>query len=48
VKEVEQDEFRHVEMASDAKKKVGGEVKDCKINLGDFVTSVNLYDTILG
>jgi hypothetical protein len=35
-------------MASGAKKKVGGKVKDCNINLGDFVTSENLYVTILG
>jgi hypothetical protein len=48
VKVVEHDEFRYVEMASRAKKKVGGKVKDCNINLGDFITSVNLYVTILG
>jgi hypothetical protein len=35
-------------MASGAKKKVGGKVKDYNINLGDFVTSENLYVTILG
>jgi hypothetical protein len=29
-------------------KKVGGKVKDCNINLVDFVTNVNLYVTILG
>jgi hypothetical protein len=40
--------FRYVEMASGAKQKVGGKVKDCNNNLGDFVTSVNLYITILG
>jgi hypothetical protein len=45
VKEVEKYEFRHVEMASSAKKKVGGKFKDCNINLGDSVTSVNLYFT---
>jgi predicted aspartyl protease len=48
VKEVEQDEFRYVEMASGAKQKVGGKVTDCSINLGDFVTKANLYVTILG
>jgi hypothetical protein len=37
-----------VEMAFSAKQKVGGKVKDYNINLGDFVTSVNLYVTILG
>jgi hypothetical protein len=48
VKEIKQYEFRHVEMASGAKQKVGGKVKDCNINLGDLVTSVNMYVTILG
>jgi hypothetical protein len=48
VKELEQDEFRYVEIASGAKKKVGGKLKDCNINLGDFVKNVNLYVTILG
>jgi hypothetical protein len=48
VKTVQQDEFRLVEMASGAKQKVGGKVKDCNINLGDFITSVNLDVTILG
>jgi len=48
VKEVEQDEFSYVEMASGAKKKVGGGFKGCNINLRDFITSVNLYVTILG
>jgi hypothetical protein len=48
VKEVEQDEFRYVEMASGAKQKVGGKVKDCNINLGDFIANVNLYVTTLG
>jgi hypothetical protein len=47
VKEVEQDEFNYVEMAAGAKQKVGGKVKDCNINLGEFVTSVNLYITVL-
>jgi hypothetical protein len=35
-------------MASSAKQKVGGKFKDGNINLGDFITSVNLYVTILG
>jgi hypothetical protein len=48
VKEVKQDDFGYVEMASGAKKNVGGKVKDCNINLGNFVTSVNLYVMILG
>jgi hypothetical protein len=48
VKEVEQDEFKYVEMASGAKQKVGGKVTDCSLNLGDFVTKVDLYVTILG
>jgi hypothetical protein len=48
VKEVEQDEFRYVELASIAKKKVGGKVRDCKINLGEFIASVNIFVTTLG
>jgi hypothetical protein len=48
VKEVEQDEFSYVEMASGAKKKVGGKVMGCSLNLGDFFTKANLYITILG
>jgi hypothetical protein len=47
-KEVEQDEFRYAKMTSGAKQKVGGKVKDCNINLGDFITNVNLYVTVLG
>jgi len=35
-------------MASGAKKKVGGKVTDCSINLGDFVMKTNLYVMILG
>jgi hypothetical protein len=31
-----------------AKQKVGGKVKDCKINLGEFIASVNLFVTTLG
>jgi hypothetical protein len=48
VKAVEQDEFSFVEMASGAKQKVGGKVTGCALNLGEFVTKVNLYVTILG
>jgi ABC-type Fe3+-hydroxamate transport system substrate-binding protein len=47
VKAVKQDAYRYVEMASGAKKKVGGKVKDFNINLGDFFKNVNLYVTIL-
>jgi hypothetical protein len=35
-------------MASGAKQKVGGKITGCFLNLGDFVTKVNLYITILG
>ena len=48
VKVVEQDEFSFVEMASGAKQKVGGKVMGCTLNLGDFLTRVNLYVTTLG
>jgi microsomal dipeptidase-like Zn-dependent dipeptidase len=48
VKEIKQDDFTYVEMASGAKQKVGGKFKDGNINLGDFITSVKLYVTILG
>jgi hypothetical protein len=48
VKAIEQDEFRYVELAYRAKQKVGGKVNDCKINLGEFVASVNLFVTTLG
>ena len=37
VKEVKHDEFIYVEMASGAKKKVGGKVTDCSLNLVFFV-----------
>ena len=40
--------FRFVEMALGAKKKVGGKVMGCILNLGEFVTRANLYVTILG
>jgi hypothetical protein len=48
VREVEQDEFIFVEMALGSKKKVGGKVTGCSLYLGEFVTSTNLYVTILG
>jgi hypothetical protein len=48
VKEIEQDEFRYIEMASGAKQKFGGKVMNCIINLGYFVKKANLYVTILG
>jgi hypothetical protein len=48
VKEVEQDEFIFVEMASGAKQKVGGKVMGCTLNLGEFFTRANLYVMILG
>jgi predicted aspartyl protease len=48
VNEIEQDEFILVELASRAKKKVGGKVKDCIINLDEFLASVNLFFTTLG
>jgi hypothetical protein len=35
-------------MASGAKQKVGGKVTGCALNLGEFVTRVSLYVTILG
>ena len=47
-KAVKQDEFSFVEMASEAKQKVGGKVTGCTLNLGDFVTRGNLYFMILG
>ena len=47
-KAVKQDEFSFVEMASGAKQKVGGKVTGYALNLGEFVTRVNLYVTILG
>jgi hypothetical protein len=48
VKVVEQDEFIYVELASGAKQKVGGKVRDCKINLDECVASVNIFVTTLG
>jgi hypothetical protein len=47
-KAVVQDEFSFTGMASEAKQKVGGRVTGCALNLGEFVTRVNLYVTILG
>jgi len=35
-------------MVLGAKLKVGGKVMDCSINLGDFVSKVNIYVMILG
>jgi hypothetical protein len=35
-------------MDSEAKQKVGERVTGCALNLGEFVTRVNLYVTILG
>jgi hypothetical protein len=35
-------------MASGAKQKVGGKVTVCTLNLGDFITRVDLYVMILG
>ena len=48
VKEVKQDEFIFVEMASGTKQKVGGKVMGCTLNLGEFVARANLYVSILG
>jgi hypothetical protein len=45
---VEKDGFRYVEMDLGAKKKVGGRVLDCHIDLGYFIKKSNLYVTILG
>jgi hypothetical protein len=48
VKAVEQDDFNFVEMDLGAKKKVGGKVTGCTLNLGEFFTKANMYTTILG
>jgi hypothetical protein len=48
VRAVKQYDFIFVEMASGAKHKVGGKVTGYTLNLGEFVTRVNLYVTILG
>jgi hypothetical protein len=48
VKDVDQDEFRYIEIALSVKNTVGGKVMDCTIILGDFVTKANIYVTILG
>ena len=47
-KAVIQDEFSFIEMDFEAKWKVGEKVTGCSLNLGEFVTKVNLYVTILG
>jgi hypothetical protein len=47
-KAVVQDKFSFTGMASEAKQKVGGRVTGCTLNLGDLVTRVSLYVTILG
>ena len=47
-KTVVQDEFRFLEKASEAEQRVGGRVTGCALKLGEFVTRVNLYVTILG
>jgi uncharacterized protein with GYD domain len=48
VKEVKKDDFRYVELASGAKEKFGGKIKDFIINFGEFVACVNLFLTTLG
>jgi hypothetical protein len=48
VKEVKQGEFIYVEMASGAKKKLGGKVMDSSLNLGHVLMKANLYVMILG
>ena len=48
MKEVEQDEFRYIELALGAKQKVGGKVKYCNIILGDLVAIVNIFVITLG
>jgi hypothetical protein len=47
-KAVVPDEFSFTGMVSEAKPKVGGRVTGCALNLGEFVTRVYLYVTILG
>jgi hypothetical protein len=42
------DEFSFIEMASETKQKGGGRVTGGSLNLGEFVTRVNWYVTILG
>jgi hypothetical protein len=48
LKEFEHDEFKYIEMVEGAKKKVGGRVTGCSLKMGDFVTKIDLYVTILG
>jgi hypothetical protein len=47
VKAVKHDEFSYVEMASSAKKKVGGRVTNYSLNLGYFLMKANLYVIVL-
>jgi hypothetical protein len=47
VKEVEQDKFSFVEIASRAKQNIGGNFTGCTLNLGEFVTRPTLYIMIL-
>jgi hypothetical protein len=47
VKEVKQDEFIFVELASGDKQKVGRKVTSCSLNLEEIVTRANLYVMIL-
>jgi hypothetical protein len=48
VKEVEEDEFKYVEITSNVKQKVGRKFIYYILNLGDFVPKVDIYVTILG
>jgi hypothetical protein len=48
VKEVEKYEFRYIELALGAKKKVGRKIKYCNIILGDLVAIVNIFVITLG
>ena len=48
LKVVVQDKYSFIERASEAKQKVGEKVTGCALNLGEFVTRVNLYVMILG
>jgi hypothetical protein len=48
LKVVVQDKYSFIERALEANQKVGGKVTGCDLNLGEFVTRVILYVTILG
>ena len=48
VKEFEHNEFIFVEMDLVDKRKVGGKVTGCTLNLGEFLTKANMYVMILG